>query len=287
MLPTIVQAGHRLKDIWIKQIGNKKEERITVTELIPKTTLDIIGLVAQAYDSIINNNPSPLYVALLNYFPLIGNFPTSYNKKQYDSINIINNTSERLIAEQRSSLVRGKDLLSLLVKANENLPVDEQLTHNELIGQDRLRKEVLEILIDRDHYPTFDEIEHMKYLECVFKETLRIIPPGINTSLWIPIYAIHRNPLIWGEDAEHFNPSRWLDPEIKSKITNNTFLPFGAGPKNCLGMKMAHLEIKSILSILIRNFEFRLVEGFAVKNKSAGLSKPVSGIDLLVSKVDF
>ncbi|CAG8839109.1 19435_t:CDS:2, partial [Cetraspora pellucida] len=114
----------------------------------------------------------------------------------------------------------------------------------------RLRKEVLDILIDSNHYPTFDEIEHMKYLDCVFKETLRIIPPvptifrtttkdeimngyliPKNSSLWISIYAIHRNPLIWGDDAEHFNPSRWLNPEIKSKVTNSTYLPFSAGPK--------------------------------------------------------
>ncbi|CAG8710361.1 2859_t:CDS:2, partial [Racocetra persica] len=350
MLPTIVQAGHKLKDIWMKQIGNKKEKQITITDLVPKTTLDIIGLVgfnyefnsitskselAQAYNSIASNNHSSIYLALVRFFPSIRKLPTSSNKKLYNSIKTINNISERLIAKQRSSLVRGTDLLSLLVKANDNLPVDEQLTHKELTGQvmtmlvaghetnstaltwvlyflaknpdvqDRLRKEVLEILIDRDYCPTFDEIEHMKYLECVYKESLRIIPPvptlfrttikdkimngyliPKNTSLWIPIYAIHRNPLIWGDDAEQFNPSRWLDPEIKSKITNHTFLPFGAGPQNCLGMKMAHLELKSILSILIRNFEFRLVEGFTVKMGETVLSKPVSGIDLLVSKVD-
>ncbi|CAG8811006.1 36883_t:CDS:2, partial [Gigaspora margarita] len=45
MVPTFVQAGHKLKDIWIKQIGNKKEERITITAIIQKITLDVIGLV--------------------------------------------------------------------------------------------------------------------------------------------------------------------------------------------------------------------------------------------------
>ncbi|CAG8838279.1 13485_t:CDS:2, partial [Cetraspora pellucida] len=95
--------------------------------------------LAQAYDSVVNNKNSALYTALL-------------------------------ITEQKSSLVRGKDILSLLVKANEKLPIDEQLTHKELIAghdttsvslawslyfiaknpdiQDRLRKEVLDILID-------------------------------------------------------------------------------------------------------------------------------------------
>ncbi|CAG8661864.1 17084_t:CDS:2, partial [Cetraspora pellucida] len=45
MLPTIIQAGYKLRDLWMKQIGNKKEERITITDSIQNTTLDIIGLV--------------------------------------------------------------------------------------------------------------------------------------------------------------------------------------------------------------------------------------------------
>ncbi|CAG8464856.1 16288_t:CDS:2, partial [Racocetra persica] len=172
--------------------------------------------------------------------------------------------------------------------------------------QDRLRKDVLDVLTDRNHHPTIEEIDTLKYLDCVFKETLRIIPPAHvllrctskdeimndylipkNTPLLIPIYAIHHDPLIWGDDADYFNPSRWLDPEIKSRVTSSNFLPFSAGPRICLGMKMAHLEFKSILSVLIRNFEFKLVEGFTFKKDFKGFSKPVPGLDLWVSKLDY
>ncbi|RIB01835.1 cytochrome P450 [Gigaspora rosea] len=395
MFPVFTQAGHKLKDIWMKQIGNKEEERITITTLISKVTLDVIGLVGfnyefnsttsesklvQAYSSIINANPPILFLALIDLFPFIGNIPNPYMNQFIESIKIIKNTSERLVAEQKNNPVQGKDLLSLLVKANENLPVDEQLTHDELIGQvmtflvaghettsialswalyflaknpdiqDRLRKELLDVLTDCNHFPTYKEIEHSKYLECVLKETLRITPPVAilrrynlkdeimngyvipkKTPLVITIYAIHRYPLVWGDDAESFNPSRWLDPEIKSKVSNNNFLPFGAGTTNCLGMKMAQLEFKSILSfrlvegftfkkkyidltnnflpfgagttnclgmkmaqlefksilsVIVRNFEFRLVEGFTFKKKYIS-TKPIPGIDLLVSKIDY
>ncbi|CAG8799742.1 13674_t:CDS:2, partial [Cetraspora pellucida] len=76
--------------------------------------------------------------------------------------------------------------------------------------QDLLRKEVLDVLTDRNYYPTVDEIEHLKYLDCVFKEALRLVPPVSvirrctskdeimngylvtkDTPLWISIYAIH------------------------------------------------------------------------------------------------
>ncbi|KAF0502409.1 cytochrome P450 [Gigaspora margarita] len=350
MVPTFIQAGHKLKDFWMKQIGNNKEERIKITNLIPKITLDVIGLagfnyefnsttseseLAQAYKVIANLNPSPLYMALINLFPFIRQLPTAYNNQYYNAIKTINKISEKLVVEQKNTPDQGNDLLSLLIKANENLAVVEQLTHNELVSQvmtlllaghettsnalswalyflakypetqDRLRVELLNIFTDRNHFPTFDEIEQLKYLECVFKETLRIIPPLAEiirynskdeimngyvvpkeTSLIIPVYAIHHDPLIWGDDAKDFNPSRWLDPEIKSKISNINFLTFGAGPRSCLGMKLAHLELKSILSIIIRNFEFRLVEGFTFRMKISGLTRPIPGIDLLVSKVD-
>ncbi|RIB26170.1 cytochrome P450 [Gigaspora rosea] len=351
MFPVFIQAGHKLKDIWMKQIGNKEEERITITTLISKVTLDVIGLVGfnyefnsttsesklnQAYSSIINAKPPPiLFLALLDFFPFIGNIPNPYMNQFNESVKFIKNTSERLVSEQKNNPVQGKDLLSLLVKANENLPVDEQLTHDELIGQvmtfllgghettstalywalyflaknrdtqDRLRKELLDVLTDCNHFPTYEEIENLKYLECVLKETLRLTPPVTmirlynlkdeimngyaipkKTHLVIPIYAIHHDPLVWGDDAESFNPSRWLDPEIKSKVSNNNFLPFGAGARNCIGMKMAQLEFKSILSVIIRNFEFRLVEGFTFK-RGYMTTKAIPGIDLLVSKTDY
>ncbi|KAF0509342.1 cytochrome P450 [Gigaspora margarita] len=319
MYPTFVQAGHNLKDIWVKQIGNKKEERVSITDIIPNITLDVIGIVgfnyefnstktttelAQAYQTVIMRDRSQFYETFEGFFPFIKKLQTPDNKRYNEAIEVIQNASAKL-----------------------KVPVDEQLTYNELLGQvmtlliaghettstvlswvlyflaknpdaqDRLRKEVLDVLADRDHMPTFDEIEHLKYLECVFKETLRIVPPvpslfrstskNEGTPMLISIHAIHHDPSIWGDDAEYFNPSRWLDPVIKSKVTNSNFLAFSAGPKNCLGMKMADLEFKAILSVIIRNFEFKLVEGFNFEMKRFGLSKSTPGIDLLISKVDY
>ncbi|CAG8535319.1 29902_t:CDS:2, partial [Gigaspora margarita] len=230
--------------------------------------------LAKAYRTLFGGNPSPLFVAFVNILPFIRKLRIIHNNQFYDSIKIINNISEKLIAEQKNASVRGKDLLFLLVKENESLPVYEQLTHEELVSQvvillaaghettstalswalyflakypdiqDCLRKEVLGVFTDRNHFPTIDEIDQLKYLE------------------W---YAI--------DDFYIRYPSS----------------PFnlGAGPKNCLGMKMAHLELKSILSVIIRNFEFRLVEGFTFKKKLSGFAKPIPGIDLFVSKVDY
>ncbi|CAG8816740.1 11595_t:CDS:2, partial [Racocetra fulgida] len=102
-------------------------------------------------------------------------FPTFDNNKYQDSLKTIYNISEKLLAEQKNSPVRETDLLPLLTKANDNLPIDKQLTHNELVNH--LHKEILDIFPDCDYHPAFDQIEHLKCLECVFKKVLRIILP--------------------------------------------------------------------------------------------------------------
>ncbi|CAG8562689.1 6252_t:CDS:2 [Racocetra fulgida] len=259
MTPTFVQAGHNLKAIWMKEIGNKREERITISDTIADITLDVIGLteLAKAYDFVTKQNPTPLYVYLCRFFPFIRKLPTNDNYKFYDAVNTINNVSEKLLADQKNSPVQGTDLLSILVKANYQLPVNEQLTHPWALYflaknpdfQDRLRKELLDIFPDRDYHPTFDQIEKLKFLDCTVKETLRFFPPASN-------------------------------------ITTYNFLPFGTGARTCLGIKMAVLELKCMLAVLIRNFEFKLVEGFTFGVKYTTVAKPLPGIDLLVSRVD-
>ncbi|CAG8755240.1 14324_t:CDS:10, partial [Gigaspora margarita] len=232
MVPTFVQAGHKLKDIWMIQIGFNYKFNSTTSQ----------SELAQAY-------------------------------------NIINKISQGIVTEQKNTPVIGKDLLSLLIKENGRMPIDEQLTNNELVSQ------VMTFLI-AGHDTTSTSLSWTLYFlsknpdcqdrlrkildvfsdQCVFKETLRTsmsepflvrqnskeeIINGYVTPLIIPIHAIHHDPLIWGDDVDDFNPSRWLNPEIKSKISHHNFFSFGAGPANYIGMKMAHLELKSILSVLL------------------------------------
>lgn len=105
----------------------------------------------------------------------------------------------------------------------------------------------------------------------------------------IPIGAIHKLPSIWGPDASEFRPSRWLDPGASSPDSKMnsvySWVPFLTGPRGCIGSKMALSEIKVILSILIRNFEFRDT-GAEVKKKLVLVTIPDPGLKLWVKRVD-
>ncbi|CAG8556378.1 3068_t:CDS:2, partial [Cetraspora pellucida] len=298
--------------------------------------------LANAYKdaTTIDEAPYNLLIFLLSgYFPFVRKIPTNTNVRFMNAVKTVRRISEELVREREKKLaegeLKGKDLLTLIVTMNAALPDDEKMSNNEIKYQimtflaaghhttslslswalyllskhpeiqDRLREELVQTFPDPNIQPTFDEIEHLKYLDSVVKETLRIIPPvsllsrlatkdEVINGYFIPkgsmfgisVHAIHHNPSIWGEDATKFNPSRWFNPELKSKVTNFTYLPFNTGQRSCIGTKLALMEFKVILAVLIRNFLFNEVEGNNVKKLYGAVTKPKPDIELLVSKID-
>lgn len=74
-----------------------------------------------------------------------------------------------------------------------------------------------------------------------------------NTVVWIPIMGFHRDPQYY-PDPEKFDPERFNE-ENKDKINPYTYLPFGLGPRNCIGSRFALLETKTMFFHLLSNFE--------------------------------
>ena len=120
----------------------------------------------------------------------------------------------------------------------------------------------------------YETISGLKYLDAVISESLRIFPsvPVIERRaledytfkngifiprggiISLPIWNMHHDPKYWKE-SETFEPERFL-PENRDKIIPYTYIPFGGGPRNCIGMRFALLEAKLVIAHLIINFEF-------------------------------
>ena len=79
-----------------------------------------------------------------------------------------------------------------------------------------------------------------------------------STSLDVPAYVIHRDPSNFSPSPDAFIPERWLDLGSGKYSTNTSaFVPFSAGPANCVGKNLALLEIRLTVAAILQKFEMR------------------------------
>lgn len=115
-------------------------------------------------------------------------------------------------------------------------------------------------------------------MNMIVYEALRLYPPVFNITrevqrevrlgklivpakmaLCLPVLACHHNPQVWGEDVHLFKPERFADGVAKATKNNATaFLPFGLGPRSCIGSNFAIAEMKIALSMILQHYRFTL-----------------------------
>ncbi|XP_025204857.1 cytochrome P450 4V2-like [Melanaphis sacchari] len=136
--------------------------------------------------------------------------------------------------------------------------------------QDNAREELYNIFGDSDRDATMEDLNAMRYLDAVIKESLRLYPsvpsftrelnttlqlknysiPPMTTMVIVP-YILHRNEDIYPK-PDDFIPERFFDEENKSKFIFG-YIPFSAGARNCIGQKYAMNQMKTVISTILRN----------------------------------
>ncbi|KAJ0175528.1 hypothetical protein K1T71_008687 [Dendrolimus kikuchii] len=147
---------------------------------------------------------------------------------------------------------------------------------SEPVIQTLIYEEMQRIFGDSRRSPTVENLAEMKYLECCIKEALRLYPsvpyfarhvseeavlsgykiPG-DTVYNIHVFDLHRIEDIY-PDPEKFIPERFLSENIMQRHPY-AYIPFSAGPRNCIGQKFAMMEMKTVMSGLIRRFHLHPV----------------------------
>ncbi|CAN1287081.1 Alkane hydroxylase MAH1, partial [Linum perenne] len=133
--------------------------------------------------------------------------------------------------------------------------------------------------------PSMDQLKRLVYLEGAIRETLRLYPSipfeikqaldadvlpsghaiSSGTKFLVSIYSMGRMEEIWGKDCMDFKPERWLGGEVSQHnivhVPSYKFAAFNAGPRSCLGRKIAITQLKVAASCVLRKYKIDVVEG--------------------------
>jgi cytochrome P450 len=166
-------------------------------------------------------------------------------------------------------------------------------------AQARLETEVDEALGDRA--AGYQDLERLPYTRMVIEEAMRLYPPAWGFSrqaieadtiggyhlpagwlVFVLPYVMHRHPLYW-EDPERFDPARFT-PDRAAARSKFVYLPFGAGPRQCIGNQFAIIEAQLIVATLTQRYRLRLVPGHRVEPWPLITLRPRYGIRMIVER---
>ncbi|KAG5329969.1 CP6J1 protein, partial [Acromyrmex heyeri] len=146
--------------------------------------------------------------------------------------------------------------------------------------QEKLHEEVVSVLNKYNSEITYEGLREMTYMDQVINETMRLVPAALlmkkrcteefelkgsdgvvyrvppGMKILISVQALHKDPQYW-ENPEEYDPERF-NSDRKHNIDRFTFLPFGEGPRICVGMRMAQLQIKAGLAMIVKKYKLEL-----------------------------
>lgn len=224
----------------------------------------------------------------------------------------------QIIAARRKTGAQGDDLLSLLVSTpgmDDGLIRDQLLTmliagHDTstallawslyLLGKhpvelERVRAEVDSIVGSQP--PDLEAVDRLDRLDMVIKEALRLYPPihignrraavdldfrgyhiPAGTRVVYSIYLSHRQERYW-PDPKRFDPDRFSPEQTKAR-PHYVYVPFGGGPRNCIGLAFAQVEVKIVLARILQKFDLELADRDVHPHMGATL-EPRPGVRML------
>ncbi len=205
-----------------------------------------------------------------------------------DLLAMLQNAEDEDTGERMSDQQLRDECVTLFAAGHETTAVSMAWTlhlltqHPEILT--RLQSEAKTILGD-DALPSPEAFRRLTYTMQVVQESLRLYPPAWimsrlaladdqigpytipagATALVCP-YLLHRDPANW-PDPSQFDPDRFAPGGAKEQLHSYAYLPFGGGPRLCIGNQFALMEMQILLAMLVRNFDLKVVSGQRIQPK--------------------
>jgi cytochrome P450 len=202
-------------------------------------------------------------------------------------------TDEQLRVEVTTFLLAGQETTSLVLTWTWYL-----LSQHTQVRQ-RLEQEIDAVLGGRP--PEYGDLVNLPYLRMVVDESMRLYPPAWGFSRqamaddelggfrlprgWLAFvipYVLHRLPAFW-QDPERFDPERFL-PERSADRPKFVYIPFGAGPRQCIGNQFALLETQLSLATFAQSYRLHLLPGHKVDSWPLITLRPRYGMPMTIER---
>ncbi len=254
------------RHLWIQlllssfPIGNKRAKALAIEKSLPlKSTKKFFGAI-QNIDKLVN-----------------GMIEERIQKGQKENLldSLISVTDSTDQSQMNKEQLRD-EVVNLLIAGHETTANALTWTWQQILRYPDVMKKVMEEVnsVISGETPSYEELTKLVYLKATFEESMRLFPPfwrisrrnmvptkiknfdiPQGTNVIASIYTLHRNPAYW-EDPLSFRPERFINSE---SIKKNAYIPFGAGPRSCIGAHFATLEALTILAICLKNTQMTLL----------------------------
>ncbi|KAJ9554023.1 hypothetical protein OSB04_018068 [Centaurea solstitialis] len=255
------------------------------------------------------------------YFPGSMFLPTKSNKRMKEIDQKVR-ASIRSIINRRVVAMKAKensndDLLGILLNSNyeetkqgmhknSGLSIEEVIEECRLFyltGQETTRDLLVWAMILLGQY-TYWQARARDEVNMIFNEVLRLFPPGAvigrvvhketrlgnimlpaGTFLQMNTILLHYDRDIWGDDVKEFNPERFSKGILKVTKGQACYLPFGGGPRICIGQNFAMLEAKIALVMILQRFSFEISPSYSHAPHIVLTLQPQFGAQLILHKL--
>ncbi|MBA0782580.1 hypothetical protein Gotri_000443 [Gossypium trilobum] len=171
--------------------------------------------------------------------------------------------------------------------------------------QDKARAEVIEVFDNQN--PDSEGMAKLKMITMIINETLRLYPPisGVirkvgrevrlgtlvlptHSEVDMQIIALHHDPDLWGDDVDLFKPERFAEGIAEAtKYNAAAFMPFGLGPRSCVGMSFTIIQAKIALSMILQRYTSNLSPSYVHAPLQRLTLRPQHGIQLLFHSLRY